>query len=105
MAKTFSIAIDGPAGAGKSTIAKVLAKELELIYVDTGALYRSIGYYVTGQGIDLEDTDAIVAALDSLKQEDLVRILQEPKNALVKQYKKLFELDKTELEFTSEALD
>ena len=47
----YAIAIDGPAGAGKSTIAKVLAKELELIYVDTGALYRSIGYYVTGQGI------------------------------------------------------
>ena len=65
----YAIAIDGPAGAGKSTIAKVLAKELELIYVDTGALYRSIGYYVTGQGIDLEDTDAIVAALDSLKVE------------------------------------
>lgn len=65
----YAIAIDGPAGAGKSTIAKVLAKELELIYVDTGALYRSIGYYVTGQGIDLEDTDAIVAALDRLKVE------------------------------------
>ena len=65
----YAIAIDGPAGAGKSTIAKVLAKELELIYVDTGALYRSIGYYVTGQGIDLEDTDGIVAALDNLKVE------------------------------------
>jgi len=42
---TFSIAIDGPAGAGKSTIAKVLAKRLSFIYVDTGAMYRAIGYY------------------------------------------------------------
>ena len=63
----YAIAIDGPAGAGKSTIAKILAKELELIYVDTGALYRTIGYYVTQQGIDTADTEAVVAALDGLK--------------------------------------
>ncbi len=65
----YAIAIDGPAGAGKSTIAKVLAKELGLIYVDTGALYRSIGYYTTQQSIALEDVDGIVAALDGLKVE------------------------------------
>ena len=65
----YAIAIDGPAGAGKSTIAKILAKELELIYVDTGALYRTIGYYVTGRGIDTADSDAVVAALDGLKVE------------------------------------
>lgn len=65
----YAIAIDGPAGAGKSTIAKILAKELELIYVDTGALYRTIGYYVTGLGIDTADSDAVVAALDGLKVE------------------------------------
>lgn len=65
----YAIAIDGPAGAGKSTIAKVLAQELELIYVDTGALYRSIGYYVTGRGIAPEDADGIVAALADLKVE------------------------------------
>ena len=59
----YAIAIDGPAGAGKSTIAKILAKELELIYVDTGALYRTIGYYVTSQGIDTADSEAVVAAL------------------------------------------
>lgn len=64
---TYAIAIDGPAGAGKSTIAKILAQELELIYVDTGALYRTIGYYVTQQGIDTADTDAVVAALSGLK--------------------------------------
>lgn len=65
----YAIAIDGPAGAGKSTIAKILAKELELIYVDTGALYRTIGYYVTSKGIDTADTEAVVAALDGLKVE------------------------------------
>ena len=65
----YAIAIDGPAGAGKSTIAKILAKELELIYVDTGALYRTIGYYVTEQGIDTADGDAVVAALNGLKVE------------------------------------
>ncbi len=65
----YAIAIDGPAGAGKSTIAKILAKELELIYVDTGALYRTIGYYITNLGIDTADTDAVVAALPSLTVE------------------------------------
>ena len=65
----YAIAIDGPAGAGKSTIAKILAKELELIYVDTGALYRTIGYYVTEQGVDTADTDAVAAALDGLQVE------------------------------------
>ena len=65
----YAIAIDGPAGAGKSTIAKILAKELELIYVDTGALYRSIGYFVTQKGIDTADIDAVVASLEGLKVE------------------------------------
>ncbi len=61
-----AIAIDGPAGAGKSTIARVLAKELGFIYVDTGALYRTIGHYMLSHGIATDDTDAIVAALDGL---------------------------------------
>lgn len=65
----YAIAIDGPAGAGKSTIAKILAKELELIYVDTGALYRTIGYYVMQQGIDTADTEEVIAALPNLKVE------------------------------------
>ena len=43
---SFNIAIDGPAGAGKSTIAKQLAKELSFIYVDTGAMYRAMAYYL-----------------------------------------------------------
>lgn len=65
----YAIAIDGPAGAGKSTIAKALAKELGLIYVDTGALYRTVGYYTTGRGIALDDVEGITAALAELKVE------------------------------------
>ena len=65
----YAIAIDGPAGAGKSTIAKVLAKELGLIYVDTGALYRTVGYYTTHQGITLDDIEGITAALSDLTVE------------------------------------
>ncbi len=61
-----AIAIDGPAGAGKSTIARVLARELGFIYVDTGALYRTIGHHVISRGIATDDTDAVVAALDGL---------------------------------------
>ena len=61
-----AIAIDGPAGAGKSTIARILAKELEFIYVDTGALYRSIGYYMLHSGIATDDAAAVTAALEGL---------------------------------------
>ena len=50
--KTFSIAIDGPAGAGKSSIAKQIATRLQCIYIDTGAMYRSVGYYCLSRGID-----------------------------------------------------
>ena len=46
MAKTYSIAIDGPAGAGKSTMARALAKELGYYYVDTGAIYRTVAYFL-----------------------------------------------------------
>ncbi len=64
---SYAIAIDGPAGAGKSTIAKFLAKELELIYVDTGALYRAIGYYMVENGVSIEDDDAVIAALGGVR--------------------------------------
>ncbi len=60
----INIAIDGPAGAGKSTIAKRLAKELGYVYVDTGAMYRAMAYYFLQQGIDKEDETAINAAVD-----------------------------------------
>lgn len=56
----MNIAIDGPAGAGKSTIAKMVAKELGFIYVDTGAMYRAIAVYLTENGISSED-EAVVA--------------------------------------------
>lgn len=59
----FNIAIDGPAGAGKSTIAKTLAKELGYVYVDTGAMYRAMAYYFLDQGIDKDDEAAINAAV------------------------------------------
>ena len=55
----YNIAIDGPAGAGKSTIAKRLAKELGAIYVDTGAMYRAMAYYFIQNGVDKEDIDTI----------------------------------------------
>jgi cytidylate kinase len=59
---SYNIAIDGPAGAGKSTIAKKLAAELNYIYVDTGAMYRAMAYYFLQKGIDPSDEAAIKAA-------------------------------------------
>lgn len=61
-----SIAIDGPAGAGKSTIAKKVAKKMDYIYVDTGAMYRAIAYYLVTNKIDIEDEAALTAARDSI---------------------------------------
>lgn len=57
-----NIAIDGPAGAGKSTIAKLIAKKLSFIYVDTGAMYRAMALYLTRQGITPEEADKIPQA-------------------------------------------
>ena len=54
--KKIAIAIDGPGGAGKSTISKAVAKKLGIIYVDTGALYRTVGYYARENGLSVEDT-------------------------------------------------
>lgn len=67
--QTVAVAIDGPSGAGKSTIAKLLAKELRFIYVDTGALYRAIGYMALRQGISLQDAAGIEALLPDLRLE------------------------------------
>ena len=63
------IAIDGPGGAGKSSLAKAVAKELEIIYVDTGALYRTIGYYMLNHGIDPTDAVAVAGALGNFTLE------------------------------------
>ena len=59
---SMNIAIDGPAGAGKSTIAKRLAKKLGFIYVDTGVMYRAMAYYFLQHNIDAKDENAIAAA-------------------------------------------
>jgi len=66
MAKTYSIAIDGPAGAGKSTIAKALAKELGFRYVDTGAIYRTVAYFLDLLGISPKDVDGVERYIDEL---------------------------------------
>ena len=66
MAKTYSIAIDGPAGAGKSTIAKRLAKELGYYYVDTGAIYRTVAYFMDLLGVSPKDTDGVERYIDEL---------------------------------------
>lgn len=60
---SMNIAIDGPAGAGKSTIAKKVAKEMGFIYVDTGAMYRSLALYFIRQGIDKDDETKISEAV------------------------------------------
>ena len=66
MAKMISIAIDGPAGAGKSTIAKRLAKELGYMYVDTGAIYRTVAYFFDLWGVAPKDIDGITRYIDEL---------------------------------------
>lgn len=67
--KHISVAIDGPVGAGKSTVARESAKRLGYIYCDTGALYRAVGLYCTENGADLESESEITAALDGIKVE------------------------------------
>ena len=57
---SFNIAVDGPAGAGKSTIAKQVAKKMGLIYVDTGAMYRAMALYMVRMGVDVEDEKRVI---------------------------------------------
>ena len=64
--KIYSVAVDGPSGAGKSTLSKAVASELGILYVDTGAIYRTIGYYVFEKGIDPKDAPAVNAILPEL---------------------------------------
>lgn len=66
MEKIFTITIDGPAGGGKTTIAKAVAKALGITYLDTGAMYRAVAYYVMKKGVDFEDTKAIEKMLDDI---------------------------------------
>ena len=72
MNKQINIAIDGPGGAGKSTISKEVAKALGIIYVDTGALYRTIGYFARNNGLSVEDakiSEKITPLLDNINIE------------------------------------
>ena len=69
MSKTYSIAIDGPAGAGKSTIARRLAAELGYYYVDTGAIYRTVAYFLDLWGVSPKDIDGVTRYIDELTVE------------------------------------
>ena len=64
---SFNVAVDGPAGAGKSTVAKAAAKAAGLIYVDTGAMYRAIGLYILENGIDIRDEEKVSGALSGIQ--------------------------------------
>ena len=75
----FNVAIDGPAGAGKSTIAKAVARELNLIYVDTGAMYRAVALYMLREGVDLADGEKVAGkcpeAAVTIRYEDGVQVV------------------------------
>lgn len=62
----YKIALDGPSGAGKSTLAKKIAQGLNIVYVDTGALYRSIGLYMKNNGVSPDEAEGVIAALPSV---------------------------------------
>lgn len=64
--KHFAVAVDGPSGAGKSTLAKAVAAKLDILYVDTGAIYRTIGCYVKEKGVDPRDNAAVIALLPEI---------------------------------------
>lgn len=66
MKRNYAVAIDGPVGAGKSTIARQAAKELGFYYVDTGAIYRTVGYHMTLMGIGPRDVDGITRLIDDV---------------------------------------
>lgn len=69
MNRRISVAIDGPAGAGKSSISKVVAKKLGYLYIDTGAMYRGITWALLNAGISIYDVDAVEAALSKIQLE------------------------------------
>ena len=69
MEKIINIAIDGPGGAGKSTISRAVAKKLDILYVDTGALYRTIGLFVRSKNIEPTDAEAVTAILPEISIE------------------------------------
>lgn len=62
----YSVAIDGPAGSGKSTVAKMISKELDIIYLDTGAMYRAVTLKVLSENVDFNDISSIKGIVDSI---------------------------------------
>ena len=64
--KIYSIAVDGPSGAGKSSLAKAVAKDLNILHVDTGAIYRTIGYAAFSCGLDAKDASQIAPLLKDI---------------------------------------
>lgn len=89
--KKINIAIDGPAGAGKSTIARALAQSRNMVYVDTGAMYRAIGLYCSRKKVDGNDEAAVVGELDNIdvsltyeKGEQVVYLNGENVNGLIR---------------------
>ncbi len=64
--KKVVIAIDGPAGSGKSTIAKELAKKLDITHIDSGSMYRAVAYYMLGQGVDVNNEEEVLSKLDEV---------------------------------------
>ncbi len=77
----ISVAIDGPAGAGKSTIAKTASKNLGYIYIDTGALYRSIGYFVVSNGGDIDNADSVISFLPKISAE--IKFIDETQHVFI----------------------
>ncbi|MCD8332174.1 MAG: (d)CMP kinase [Oscillospiraceae bacterium] len=69
MNQQYSIAIDGPSGAGKSTLARKMAEKLGFLYVDTGAIYRTVGLYAKSMGLKIEQAEQVVPSLGSLNIE------------------------------------
>lgn len=67
--KIYSVAVDGPSGAGKSTLSRAVAAKLGIVYVDTGAIYRSVGYEIYRRGIDPKDAKAVVDVLPQIRIE------------------------------------
>lgn len=79
MTKTINIAIDGPSGSGKSTLAKMLAASLGYVYIDTGALYRTVGLFAMQNGVPSDAPEAVIPLLDKL---DLQMRLENGGNAV-----------------------
>ncbi|MBR4206339.1 MAG: (d)CMP kinase [Clostridia bacterium] len=89
--KKLRVAVDGPSGAGKSTVAKGVAAKTGFVYVDTGALYRTVGLYMAEHGIAADDGDGIVAALPNVEiklayenGEQIIRLGNEPVGAKIR---------------------